>query len=87
MIIIIDNMRNDLNHEKKERKFFGSDRSPKSDNLISLSVFLSVCVLCTLCIQALSKVQNACMLLASSFSHMQTFRNNDKMFLDPGIVM
>ena len=38
MIIIIDNMRNDLNHEKKERKFFGSDRSPKSDNLISLSV-------------------------------------------------
>ena len=80
MIIIIDNMRNDLNHEKKERKFFGSDRSPKS-------VCLSVCVLCTLCIQALSKVQNACMLLASSFSHMQTFRNNDKMFLDPGIVM
>ena len=64
---------------KKESFLVPTGALPKSDNLISpsVSVCLSVCVLCTLCILAFSKVQNACMLiLASSFSHMQTFRNN-----------
>ena len=51
---------------KKESFLVPTGALPKSDNLISpsVSVCLSVCVLCTLCILAFSKVQNACIILA-----------------------